>query len=241
MNEPLIVPLIGAYLRRHGNWVETHVTPWPEMVPYDSPTDVLKKYAHPLQPDVDILYGPELNNRQQTPLCGMEVKVFAKYKGTVRRTGAQDWPVIPKTKSPELGFYAGLGQALVLYQFGIDFIFLCHVFILPPHEWEENSAQNSHIADVLVDELSEWSGAHGGIVTGTISKLNLPLGYLQLGVLIDNPVQLSVILKKNARIVHLCHTGRRIRDLFLEKFKIDDRVYQKDYIPAKGTGTHDNS
>ena len=103
--------------------------------------------------------------------------------------------------------------------------------ILPSHKWEEKLAQDSYIADVLVDEVSEWSGAYGGLVTGTISRLNLPLGYVQLAVLIDDPVQLSVILKKKARIVHLCRTGRGIRELLLEKFKIADSIYQKDYSP----------
>lgn len=136
----------------------------------------------------------------------MGVKVFAELRGRKFRNGEQLWPFIPKTKSYKLGFYAGLGQSLVLYHFGIDYVFLCYVFVLPSHKWEANReeklAQNISITDGLADEHSEWSVAYEGIMTGPVSKRNLPLGYIQLAVLIDNPVSLFVIRKENA----VCNT-----------------------------------
>ena len=79
----------------------------------------LERFIHPMQPDIDILFGPKVNNERLTPLMAVEVKLFK---------GIERGRVTPRAGG---GFYEGIGEAIALLTFGVDFVELWQFFFLP--------------------------------------------------------------------------------------------------------------
>ena len=111
--------------------------------------DEFEGYIHPLQPDIDLLFGPLVDNVRKTPLNAVEIKLFRD-------------KTPPKTGGKE-GFYAGLGQTLALLFHGIEYVELWHFFLNPPSE------------NVTYDM---YTGSYSAYVNSLIKNLNLPIGYL---------------------------------------------------------------
>ena len=75
VKEPLVQKFLSALLEREGFWVKSPVNLWKLIEHYKTPLEVLNRYDHPLQPDIDILCA-RFENNPKTPLFGFEVKPF---------------------------------------------------------------------------------------------------------------------------------------------------------------------
>ena len=223
-----VCPLLKALLARKGYWVEMNVSPWKLLSGlYATPTDILKEFRHPLQPDIDIFYGPMQNGERLTPLLAFEVKVFPHLKGRPK--------VIPKTKRMQ-GFYAGLDQAMALYTFGIDYASLCHVFVLPLDIWDQLKEDNS-LLDKLVDEHSEWSISYMQFMCGIIGYHGLQIGYVPIAITIsEDGIETWLIgrWRIEPKFQSLTSTGAKLRRFLLDNFNIKETVYQPKYRPPTG-------
>jgi len=142
------------------------------------PSDILREYKHPLQPDIDFLYGPKVNDRRSAPLVGVEVKVFseARYAG-----------VIPKTRLGDIegvgtGYYAGLDEAIAMLTFGLDYVYLWHFIILPWEKWEKYLEYGKDFSKKLLREHTYFSGLYAALMKWLLGLTAIPLGYLAFGV-----------------------------------------------------------
>jgi len=62
-------------------WIEKEVNPWElkDFVSEERRRELeifYPRFIHPMQPDIDILFGPKVNNERLTPLTAVEVKLF---------------------------------------------------------------------------------------------------------------------------------------------------------------------
>lgn len=123
-NEKLIVDTITEIFKQEHEklWFRSRINLWDFVHTSRKPLEILKKYNNPLQPDIDLLYCHKLDDKLQSPIVGAEVKLFSK------RTGYGK--VIPKTSS-WAGYYAGLDEAIGLLNFGLDYVYLWHLFVFP--------------------------------------------------------------------------------------------------------------
>ena len=145
----------------------------------------LERFIHPMQPDIDILFGPKVNNERLTPLTAVEVKLFK---------GIERGRVTPRAGG---GFYEGIGEALALLTFGVDFVELWQFFLLPI-----DIEIPSHFPPEEKKEIKEWLkgrkkeerkmkrymdyiSAYANFVGNLIKVLNLPLGYRCFAISMD--------------------------------------------------------
>ena len=149
----------------------------------------LKGFIHPMQPDIDILFGPKVNNERLTPLTAVEVKLFK---------GIERGRVTPRAGG---GFYEGIGEAIALLTFGVDFVELWQFFLLPinieidieipPHlppeekkeikEWLKERKKEERKMKRYIDYISAYANSVGNL----IKVLNLPLGYRCFAISMD--------------------------------------------------------
>lgn len=133
----------------------------------------MKEFMHPLQPDVDLLYGIQEEGKSRGPLTGIEVKIFKYQRGKPT----------PKTTFPRRGYYSGIDQALSLLTFGFDYVYLWHVFIAPENIRAEFKIKYGErfSTKIFVEQLDS-------IPIYTESALDIipsPLGYTSTLLLID--------------------------------------------------------
>jgi len=160
----------------------------------------LERFIHPMQPDIDILFGPKVNNERLTPLTAVEVKLFK---------GIEKGRVTPKAGG---GFYEGIGEVIALLTFGVDFVELWQFFLLPigieidieipPHlpperkkeikEWFKEVKRRERKAKKYIDYIS----AYANFVGNLIKVLNLPLGYRCFAISMDME---TILLSENDR------------------------------------------
>jgi hypothetical protein len=218
IKELLIQEFLSILLKREGWWVKSHINLWELIDSYGSPLEVLDRYDHPLQPDIDILCARNLET-PTTPLIGYEVKFFSNYKQIV----------IPKTSEGK-GYYSGIEQALSLLTYGIDYAILWHVFLVPFEEWERRSD-----LDRIINENVEWSACYAQFIEqGFIKNFHLPIGYkaTALSVRKDRKrVQYFDFCRCDAQRVEVFSpTAARLRILLTDKLGIKESIYQRSFL-----------
>ena len=176
-NEKIIVTLIETIgneflsdkFRWLGNefWIEKEVNLW-ELKDFvdEERRRELEIFMHPMQPDIDILFGPKVNNERLTPLTAVEVKLFK---------GIERGRVTPRAGG---GFYEGIGEAIALLTFGVDFVELWQFFFLPIDiEIEREEKKMKRYIDYIC--------TYADFVGNLIKVLKLPLGYRCFAISMD--------------------------------------------------------
>jgi hypothetical protein len=169
-------------------WFERRVNLWNLLTPSRGAYDIYKRFGHPLQPDIDILYGNVVNGKRQAPMSGVEVKLFSKYS----------WRTIAKTTSYE-GFYAGLDEAISLLSMGLDFVWLWHVQVIPRESWKRFHEYGEDFFNKIQDQSIQMGSMVSHLVSILIDRLMLPIGYLNTFLLIS-PEKETLSLFPNMRI-----------------------------------------
>jgi hypothetical protein len=164
---------------------------------------LLKQYRHPLQPDVDILV--EDSSRS---LWAHELKV-------IRWSGRGLKFVVPKAR-----LYDGLGQALALATYGVNYVCLWHVFVVPMPAYRSLEARDPTRAEKIDDERIEFVAAYKGITEGILERFGLPIGYIAFGLLADTATGSAKVAPllpwKEPVELGATRTGARIRPLLLK-------------------------
>ena len=213
-------------------WIEKEVIPWElEDFVSEKKRKELEIYPilfiHPMQPDIDILFGPEVNGERLTPLMAVEVKLF---KG------------IEKGKRPKArgrGFYEGMGEAIALLTYGVDFVELWHFFFIPlikeipPHLPPEVEKEvEKKLSKKL--EKNKWriidAGTYAGFVRGLIESLDLPLGYRCFAISMEEDGKIwlhedvgsNVLPKENPFLVKRSEAALKIRSLIKEALNVKE-------------------
>lgn len=188
---------LKASIEATGNfWAETGVNLWElarDVLGKEiSKVEILKTFKHPLQPDIDILYGPIFNGKRSAPLVSIELKYFSKVKGEV----------IPKTAGvegePEGGFYRGIDQVFSHLTMGVDYGYLWHFIRLPVKEYEDKVEKGEVVAmeglevdeeeaKKLVEDHGEFSRAYGGLLTKFLKRSASPIGFASHGLIEEGP------------------------------------------------------
>jgi hypothetical protein len=200
-------------------WVESGVNLWKLLdVNSRKPLFTLKEHMHPLQPDIDVLYGPIINGNKSTPLVGIEIKIFPE------ATGAG---VMPKTRMGT-GYYTGLDEAIALLTFGLDYVYLWHFVILPYEKWEQYSKKyGEDFGEKLVNEHAEFSKSYSQIMKGILEATALPIGYAAHGIALSEktfwmcPAGIKPLLAKPNPLKDNI-TPRHLRELICSKLGIKE-------------------
>ncbi|GEM_PF-4023141 len=176
----------SSLLERNKNLrIEVNLNPWDlAKAIHRNEWEIIDEYGV-LQPDIDILCCEKGNTFQ---LTGVEIKVFRlRYRRTrdIRKS-----LLLPRAEGK--GYYAGLEQALALLAYGLDMAYLWHVFLIP------YEALKDYDKPKLFDIFANNVGRYSDTILKIIEHLNLPIGYLSSGIIIDN-------------------VGKRIRHIFLEE------------------------
>jgi len=176
----------SSLLERNKNLrIEVNLNPWDlAKAIHRNEWEIIDKYSI-LQPDIDILCCEKGNAFQ---LTGVEIKVFKlRYRRTrdIRKS-----LLLPRAEGR--GYYTGLGQALALLIHGLDIVYLWHVFLIP------YEALKDYDESKLFRTFGRNVGEYSNIILKIIEHLNLPIGYLSSGIIIDN-------------------VSKRIRHIFLEE------------------------
>jgi len=129
---------------------------------------VLKNLRHPLQPDVDLLIEDSRRH-----LWGNELKL-------IRWANERLKPVVPKDR-----LYDGLGQALAIATFGVDYACLWHVFVHPIAAYRKLGARDQAHAEQIDDGRAEFVASYTGINSGILERFRLPIGYIAFLVAAD--------------------------------------------------------
>lgn len=150
-------------------WFEKRVNLW-ELADVKDPSEVLERFHHPLQPDIDLLYGPRINEKRQTPMIGVEVKLFSRFTGRGRK--------LAKTAGYE-GYYAGLDEAISLLTLGLDYVELWHVYVLPLRIWNRYLARYGRKFAEKIKRDAKSLGYLGFhlLCDMVIEPLEIPIGY----------------------------------------------------------------
>lgn len=142
------------------------------------PQQVIREFKHPLQPDIDLLVGPESGGKGNSPLIGIEAKYFSKYNGI------QGHNLLPKrvdaNGNDTGGFYSGLDQALSLLSMGLDRIYLWHVFKIDEEIYTPDSAGGDQTHDHR-DILKSYTHR----IRGVLDDYDIPIGYVAHGIAVD--------------------------------------------------------
>jgi hypothetical protein len=169
----------------HSVWVEREVNLWElnqQETDYWKPEEIIDHYGHPLQPDIDILYGPLQDGERYSPLVGIEVKHFSYRSGTGN--------VLPKTRlvprvpedldesewESDGGYYTGLDQAMALLQMGLDYVILVHLVDYSDDLWEYSDDE-----DAFHDAYKRVTKLYSRKMTSLIDVFDFPIGYVAAG------------------------------------------------------------
>ncbi|MXR53026.1 hypothetical protein GRX03_15615 [Halovenus sp. WSH3] len=186
IREETIVDGFVDRLDQHELWVTPRVNLWElnsEQTGMWKPEEIVGHYGHPLQPDIDLLFGPVDGSRRTGPLVGVEVKHFAYQSGAGNvlpktrlatvpdENGGQEWQA-------EGGFYAGLDQALALLQTGVDYVILAHIIHYDPDIWELPHSNNTEDKRAAYREISKTYSRN---IARLIDTFDLPIGYVAAG------------------------------------------------------------
>jgi len=218
INEQLVQKFLSSLLERKGFWVKSPVNVWALIGDYETPVEVLNRYDHPLQPDIDILCA-RFEDGPKTPLFGVEVKLFSNFKQIV----------MPKS-SENKGYYAGVEQTLSLLTYGLDYASLWHVFLVPLEEWEKKKEMNQ-----IIRENVEWAACYAQFIDQAfIKNLNLPIGYKATALSVrrnQGKIMYLDFYKLNAPPQSIfASTPAKMRLLLTEKLKIEETIYQKRFL-----------
>jgi hypothetical protein len=180
ITENIFVDVIVSCLEKklkEDMWFEKRVNLWELAEPKD-PYEILEKYGHPLQPDIDLLYGQCVNGKRQTPMVGVEVKLFSRFTGRGMK--------LAKTAGYE-GYYAGLDEAISLLTLGLDFVYLWHVFVLPLTIWNKYLGKYGKKFAEKIEHETLSLGNLGFSLLGdmVIEPLEIPIGYFPTFLAID--------------------------------------------------------
>jgi len=158
-------------------WFEKRVNLWELAEPKD-PSEVLERFHHPLQPDIDLLYGQCLGGKRQTPIVGVEVKLFSRFTGRGMK--------LAKTAGYE-GYYAGLDEAISLLTLGLDFVYLWHVYVLPLAIWNRCFVKyGKKFAEKVEHDAQRLGNLGFGLLRDmVIEPLEIPIGYFATFLAID--------------------------------------------------------
>jgi len=150
-------------------WFEKRVNLW-EFADAKDPVETLERFRHPLQPDIDLLYGQRIGGKRYTPMVGVEVKLFSRFTGKGKK--------LAKTASYE-GYYAGLDEAISLLTLGLDFVYLWHVYVLPLKIWNSYLAKYGKEFSDRIKRDAERLGYLGFelVCYSIIEPLEIPIGY----------------------------------------------------------------
>jgi hypothetical protein len=152
-------------------WFEKRVNLWNFVDHNDRKANYIRKHRHPLQPDIDLLYGNVVDEKRQSPMTGVEIKLFSRFRGPL---GA----LIPKTTSYE-GYYAGLDEAISLLTMGVDFVYLWHVQAYPMERLIKSKIKyGDNFFKKNVDENYYITKLGSQFVSTVIRELQLPIGYV---------------------------------------------------------------
>lgn len=169
------------------------------------PVTMLKTFRHPLQPDVDLLIE---DHKDGGKLWGFEIKII-RWKNALIK-------VVPKGR-----LYDGLGQALAIATFGVDYACLLYIFVPPMAAYRALEARDPQLAEQIDDDRIEFTAAYSGIVKGVLEHFNLPIGYISIGVFLDQATKIveTVALNKpwkSPGALVATPTGSRIRPLLVK-------------------------
>jgi hypothetical protein len=158
-------------------WFEKRVNLW-EFADAKDPYEALERFRHPLQPDIDLLYGQRINGKRHTPMVGVEVKLFSRFTGRGRK--------LAKTAGYE-GYYAGLDEAISLLTVGLDFVYLWHVYVLPLKIWNNYLAKYGRRFSEIIKRDAQGLGYLGFhlVCDVIIEPLEIPIGYFATFLAID--------------------------------------------------------
>lgn len=218
ISEEFISRYLARVLRGSGFWAESLVNVNAlarREIPAEKQRDpryLLEKYSHPLQPDIDVLYGPILASKKMTPLIGIEVKIFPEsvgpgkvipktrryiplevnIKGVLRRyksgelTDAQAEELLTSRPATGTGFYTGMDEAMAMLLFGVDYVYLWHWIIVSFEVWgpylEKYGEKFFH---KLIRDHYEFARAYTEIAGTLFDVTALPVGYVCTGLLLD--------------------------------------------------------
>lgn len=164
----------------------------------------MKEVGHPLQPDVDLLYGAcNKEKERKTPITGIEIKVFKYPQGNVS----------PKTTYPKEGYYSGVDQALSLTMLGLDYVYLWHVFVMPEAVFQKYREKygNNFVDEVVLKDKIDSAEIYMASAESILPK---PIGYVGTYFLVD---------KKNM-IYHFIQPNYSIRKPLLNPLLEKDKV-----------------
>ena len=187
----------------------------------------LKGFIHPMQPDIDILFGPKVNNERLTPLTAVEVKLFK---------GIERGRVTPRAGGE---FPEGLGEAIALLTFGVDFVELWQFFLIPlikeipshlPSEVEKKLLEELEKNKGKRDKYLNYVGTYAGFVGNLIKELKLPLGYRCFAISMEEDGKIwlhedvgsNVLPKKNPFLVKRSEAALKIRSLIKEALNVKE-------------------
>lgn len=180
VTETLFVDLLMPILeeKNPNMWFEKRVNLWEFVDRKDSVANYIRKYRHPLQPDIDLLYGSIVDDKPQSPMTGVEIKLFSRFSGSLKAK-------IPKTTSYE-GFYAGLDEAISLLTMGLDFVYLWHVQACPLESFVQSKMKyGDNFFKKNVDENYYITKLGSQYISTVIERLKLPIGYINTYLLFD--------------------------------------------------------
>ncbi len=207
-------------------WFKSQVNLWDLISKKGQLLDLLKEYENPLQPDIDLLYCHKKGYQLQSPLTGVEIKLFSKRVGQGK--------IIPKTTS-WTGYYAGLDEAIALLNFGLDYVYLWQLFIFPSNDlhmlWEK---YGKNFAIKITNLKTDYVDRCTSLIADTINSLELPIGYVPTFLAINNEESTfdfiqsfdfvkSPLFNINANSRETPYNFKnRVRDLLIQSFGIDE-------------------
>jgi hypothetical protein len=233
INENIIVDTVTKiFSETHKNFLfKSRVNLWDFLQKAQEPLKLLEEYENPFQPDIDLLYCQSIEGQLQSPIVAAEIKLFSKGTGYGK--------LIPKTSSWG-GYYAGLDEAIALLDFGIDYVYLWHLFVYPVSQISKISKR---YGDNLANKVSQSRYAYSDFLAWKlatlIALLELPIGYIQTYLIIENNGYLRDkatnefkkgifgFIQPYNRILQpklnlLAHPKNRIRNLILNHFGIEE-------------------
>jgi len=233
-NERTIVTLIETLVASSNEllgdefWIEKEVNLW-ELKDFvgEKRRRELERFNHPMRPDIDILFGPKVNNERLTPLTAVEVKLFK---------GIERGRVTPRAGGE---FPEGLGEAIALLTFGVDFVELWQFFLIPlikeipshlPSEVEKKLLEELEKNKGKKDKYLNYVGTYASFVGTLIKELKLPLGYRCFAISMEEDGKIwlhedvgsNVLPKENPFLVKRSEAALKIRSLIKEALNVKE-------------------
>jgi hypothetical protein len=178
ISEKIIVDaIVDIFSNKYDNlWFKSRVNLWEYLSNSKSVTNsrslqVLKELKNPLQPDIDLLYCQKDGYKLQTPLSGVEIKLFSKTSGYDK--------IVPRTSS-WAGYYAGLDEAIALLNFGLDYVYLWHLFVFPSNQFEKLSKKygSDFAKKIIFDTKVAYIMEYWQMTINTVIQFDLPIGFV---------------------------------------------------------------